>query len=131
MGFIAATFWDGKASVDFHELTLVAPQFGSLEGLNFEEWIEFLWYFITLLLGDFQEASSVGTSLDKDLSRWSYRPRIIWDLGIISSFSLILIVDSKASLALLEDKQSLGRVDCNVPIFDVLFWISLVLTHYF
>jgi hypothetical protein len=43
--------------------------------------------------------------------------RLVWDPGIILSFSLIHLVDYRVVMELLEDKQSLGMEDCNVPIF--------------
>ena len=52
------------------------------------------------------------------LSRGCYRsPRIIWDPGIIPRFSWFSLNDCGVALALLEDKQSLAREDCNVPFF--------------
>jgi hypothetical protein len=43
--------------------------------------------------------------------------RLVWDPGITLSFSLVQLVDHRVVMALLEDKQYLGREDCNVPIF--------------
>jgi hypothetical protein len=41
---------------------------------------------------------------------------VVWDLGIIFSFSLVQSMERQVVMALLEDKQYLGREDCNVPI---------------
>ena len=42
---------------------------------------------------------------------------MVWDPRITLGFSLVQLVDRMVEVALLEDKQSLGRGDCNVPIF--------------
>jgi hypothetical protein len=42
--------------------------------------------------------------------------RLVWDPRIIISFSLVQLVVPMGVMALLEDKQSLGREDCHVPI---------------
>lgn len=41
--------------------------------------------------------------------------RLTWDPGIILDFNLVQSVDCGVVLALLEDKQSLGKEDCNSP----------------
>jgi hypothetical protein len=43
--------------------------------------------------------------------------RLVWDPGITLSFNLVQLVDHRIVMALLEEKQYLGREDCNVPIF--------------
>jgi hypothetical protein len=48
---------------------------------------------------------------------------LVWDPGIILNFSLVQSVDCNIVMALFEDNQSLGREDCNVPIFGVYFSI--------
>jgi hypothetical protein len=50
-------------------------------------------------------------------SRFSTSFKLVWDPGIILSFSLVQLVDHMVVMALFEDKQYLGREDCNVPIF--------------
>jgi hypothetical protein len=76
---------------------------------------------ISLPIGSIQVASCVSTLLDNALSRGCFTSfRLVWDPGIILSFSLVQLVDHRVVMALLEDKQSLGREDCNVPIFGFL-----------
>jgi hypothetical protein len=50
-------------------------------------------------------------------SRCSVSFILVWDPRIIISFSLVQFFVPMGVMALLEDKQSLGREDCNVPIF--------------
>jgi hypothetical protein len=91
---------------------------GFLEEKFSEGLTEFLQYLIALLIGSIQEASCVSTLQDNALSRGCFTSsRLVWDPGIILNFSLVQLVDHKVVMALLEDKQSLGREDCNVPIF--------------
>jgi hypothetical protein len=40
-----------------------------------------------------------------------------WDPGIIFRFNLVQLMEHEVVMALLEDKKSLGREDCNVLIF--------------
>jgi hypothetical protein len=47
--------------------------------------------------------------------------RLAWYLGIIISFSLVQPVDHRVVMELLEDKQSLGMKEFNVPIFQFPF----------
>jgi hypothetical protein len=43
--------------------------------------------------------------------------RLVWDPWTILSFISVHLVDHRVVMALLEDKQYLGREDYNVPIF--------------
>lgn len=43
--------------------------------------------------------------------------RLVWDPGIIISFSLVQFVVPMGVMALLEEMQSLGRENYHVPIF--------------
>ena len=52
--------------------------------------------------------------------------RLVWDPRIILNFNLVQLVDRKVVMALLEDKQSLGREDCNVPIFGFPYYATRV-----
>jgi hypothetical protein len=47
--------------------------------------------------------------------------RVVWDPGIIFSFSLDQSMEHQVMMALLEDKKSLGREDFSCPHF----WVSL------
>ena len=81
----------------------------SCDGTSFTPWL------VTLLIGRFHGISCEGTVQCSALSRRCYRsPRIVWDLGIIPGFSWFSLIDCGVALALLEDKQSLAREDCNV-----------------
>jgi hypothetical protein len=78
----------------------------------------FLQYIIALLIDNIQVASCVSTLLDSALRKGCFTSsRLVWDLGIILNFSLVQLVDRRVVMALLEDKQSLVREDCNIPIF--------------
>jgi hypothetical protein len=114
----SATDKDETASFYFQEFTLVVHWIGFLKE-QFSEWLtEFLEYLIALLIGSIQEASCVSTLQDSALSSGCFTSsKMVWDSGIILNFSLVQLVDRKVIMALLEDKQSLGREDCNVPIF--------------
>ena len=80
------------------------------DGTSFTAWL------VTLLIGGFYGISCDGTVRCSALSRGCYiSPRIIWDPGIIPRFSWFSLIDCGVALALLEDKQSLVREDCNVP----------------
>jgi hypothetical protein len=46
---------------------------------------------------------------------------MVWDPGIIFSFSLEQSMEHQVMMALLEDKQSLGREDLSCPHF----WVPL------
>ena len=70
---------------------------------------------VTLLIGGFHCDGTVQCSA---LSRGCYKsPRIIWDPRIIPRFSWFSLIDCGVALALLEDKQSLAREDCDVSFF--------------
>ena len=85
----------------FHEV--------SCDGTSFTAWL------VTLLIGGFHGKFCDGTVQCSALTRGCYRsPRIIWDPGIIHRFSWFSLIDCGLELALLEDKQSLAREDCNV-----------------
>jgi hypothetical protein len=47
--------------------------------------------------------------------------RVVWDPGIIFSFSLVQLMERQVVMALLEDKKSLGREDFSCPHF----WVPL------
>jgi hypothetical protein len=91
---------------------------GFLEEQFYEGLIDFLWYLVALLIDSIQESSCVSTLQDNALSSGCFTSsRMVWNLGIILNFSLVQLVDCKVMMALFEDKQSLGREECNVPIF--------------
>jgi hypothetical protein len=91
---------------------------GVLGGIFYEGWTEYLQYLFSLLIGGLHEASCVSTLQDNIVGgRCSMSFRLVWDPGITLSFSLVQLVDHRILMALLEDKQTLGREDCNVPIF--------------
>jgi hypothetical protein len=70
-------------------------------------------------------ASCVSTLQDNFLRRGCFTSsRLVWDPGIILDFSLVNHVDRKVVMELFEDKQSLGREECNVPIFGFFFSAS-------
>jgi hypothetical protein len=54
-------------------------------------------------------------------SRCSTSFRLVWDPGIIISFSLVQLMECQVMMALIEDKQSLGREDLSCPHF----WVPL------
>jgi hypothetical protein len=102
---------EARASFFFHEIGSLVEQF-------FEGLIELLQYRVALLIDSIQEASYVSTLSDHALSRGCFTSsKLVWDPGIIFSFSLVQSMERQVVMALLEDKQSLGREDCNVPIF--------------
>ena len=76
----------------------------------------FIAWLVTPIIGGFHGISCDGTMQCSSLSRGCYKyPRIIWDPGIIPRFSWLILIDCGFALALLEDKQSLAREDCNIP----------------
>ena len=80
------------------------------DGTSFTAWL------VTLLRGGFYGISYDGTVQCSALRRGCYKYlRIIWDPRIIPRFSWFSLIDYGVALALLEDKQSLAREDCNVP----------------
>jgi hypothetical protein len=50
-------------------------------------------------------------------SRCSTSFRLVWDPGITLSLSLVRLIDHRVLMEFLEDKKTLGKEDCNVPIF--------------
>jgi hypothetical protein len=91
---------------------------GFLEEQFFEGLTESLQYRIALLIASIQEASYVSTLQDSALRSGCFTSsRMVWDPRIILNFNLVQLVDCKVMTTLLKDKQSLGREDCNVPIF--------------
>jgi hypothetical protein len=79
--------------------------------------IELLQERVGLLIDDIQEASYVHTLQDHTLSGGCFTSsRVVWNPGIIFSFSLVQLMEHQFVMTLLEDKQSLGREDCNVLI---------------
>jgi hypothetical protein len=116
--------WDPRISIldssTINTKTRVSSCFneiGSLTKQFFKGLIELLQYRVALLSSRVQEASYVRTLPDHALSRGYFTSsRVVWDPGIIFSFSLAQSMERQVVMALLEDKQSLGREDCNVPI---------------
>ena len=96
--------------IDNLVISRVCFQEVSCDGTSFTPWL------VTLIIGGFSGISCDGTVQCSALSRGCYRsPRIIWDTGIMPRFSWFSLIDYGVALALLEDKQSLAREDCNVP----------------
>jgi hypothetical protein len=80
--------------------------------------IELLQYRVSLLIDSIQEVSYVSTlPTTRQAEYASHLPRVVWDPGIIFSFSLVQSMGHLVVMVLLEDKKSLGREDCDVPIF--------------
>jgi hypothetical protein len=52
--------------------------------------------------------------------------RSVWDPGIMLSFSWVQFVEYQVVMALLEDKQSLGREDYHVPIFGFPYYVARI-----
>jgi hypothetical protein len=66
----------------------------------------------------------VSTLQDNTLSRGCFTSfRLVWDPGISFSFILVQLVDRMVEVELLEEKQSLGREDCNFPIFGFPYYV--------
>jgi hypothetical protein len=73
---------------------------------------------ISLLIGGLQEAPFVSTLHDSIVGgRCSTYFRLVWDPLITLGFILVQVVDHRVVMEFLEDRKSLGREDCNVPIF--------------
>jgi hypothetical protein len=107
-----------RASFFSHEV-------GSLVEQYIDELIELLKYRVALLFGGFQEASYVSTLPCHALSRGCFKYyKVIWDLGIIFSFSLDQSMERQVMMALLEDKKSLGSEDLPCPHFCVPMFCS-------
>jgi hypothetical protein len=95
----------------FHEIGSLVEQF-------FEGLIELLQYRLFYLSSSIQKVSYVSTLSDHALSGGCFTSsKVVWDPSIIFSFSMVQLMEHQVVVALLEDKQSLGREDCNVPIF--------------
>jgi hypothetical protein len=74
----------------FQEFTPGVQGIGSLVERFFEELTEFLQCRVALLIDSTQEASYVSTLPDSELSRGYFTSsRLVWDPGIIFSFSLV------------------------------------------
>jgi hypothetical protein len=102
-----------RASFFSHEIGSLAENY--IDGL-----IELLQHRVALLVGGFQEASYVSTLSDHALSGGCFTSyRVVWDPGIIFSFSLDQPMEHQVMMALLEDKQYLGREDLSCPHFWV------------
>jgi hypothetical protein len=109
----------------FQEFTTRVHGIGFLEEQFSEELTEFLQYLIALLTDSIQEAPRASTLQDSALIRGCFTSsRLVWDPGITLSFNLVQLVDRMVEVALLEDKQSLGREDCNVPIFGFPYYAT-------
>jgi hypothetical protein len=109
---------EGRADSYFQEFSHMVLWVGSLEEPFSEGWIRFLQCMVALPISSIQVASCVSALLDNDLRRGCFTSfRLVWDPGIILSFGLVQLVDHRVVMALFEDNQSLGREDCNVPIF--------------
>ena len=71
---------------------------------------------LVISIGCFREVFGDGTMQCIALRIRCYiYPRIVWDPRIILGLSWFNLIDCGVALALLEDKQSLVREDCNVP----------------
>jgi hypothetical protein len=78
---------------------------------------------VALLVGYFQEASHVSSLPNHALSKGFFTfYKVVWHPGIIFSFSLDQSMECYVMMALLEDKQSLGREDLSCPHF----WVPLL-----
>jgi hypothetical protein len=109
---------NGRAGIYFQELIHMEHWIGVLGGIFYEGWTGYLHYFFSLLIGGLQEASCVSTLQDNIVAGMcSIYFKLVWDPCIIFSFSLVQLMEHQVMMALLEDKQSLGREHCNVPIF--------------
>jgi hypothetical protein len=81
---------DGRASCYFQEPIHMEQWIGFLGGIFYEGWTESSQYLISLLNSGLQEASCVSTLQDNIVGgRCSTSFRLVWDLGIIISFSLV------------------------------------------
>jgi hypothetical protein len=110
---ISTTDRDGRASPYSQEFVLMVHWVGSLEEPFSEGLIKLLQFMISLLICSIQMASCVSTLQDSALSRGCFTSsKLVWDPGIILSFSLVQLIDCRVVMALLEDKL---REDCNVP----------------
>jgi hypothetical protein len=79
--------------------------FGFLEEQFSEGLTEFLQYLIALLIDSIQEASCVSNLQNNALRRGFFTSsKLVWDPGIILSFSLLQLVDRKVVTVLLEYK---------------------------
>jgi len=77
-----------------------------------------LQYMIVLVINSIWVAACVSTWQDNALSRGCFiSSRLVWDPGIILRYRLVQPIDCMVVMGFLEDKQSLGREDYNVPIF--------------
>jgi hypothetical protein len=47
--------------------------------------------------------------------------RLVWDPGFTLSFILVHLVDHRILMALCEEKKTLGREGCNIPIFGFTY----------
>jgi hypothetical protein len=80
---------------------------------------------VALLVGSFQEASYVNTLPDDVLSGGCFTSyRVVWQLGIVFSFSMDHLMEHQVMMELLEEKQYLGReyLSCThfwVPLFYI------------
>jgi hypothetical protein len=113
---------DGRESCYFQEPIHMAKWISFLGGTFYEEYTESSQYLVSLLIGGLQGAPGVSTLQDNIVGgRCSTSFRMVWDPGIIISFSWVQLVVPMGVMALLEDKQSLGREDLSCPHF----WIPL------
>jgi hypothetical protein len=102
----------------FQELIHMEQWIGVLGGSFYEGWTEYLQYLFALLISGLHETSWMSTLQDNIVgNRCSTSFRLVWDPRITLNFGLVQPIDHRVVMALLEDKQSLGREDCNVPIF--------------
>jgi hypothetical protein len=92
---------------------------------------------IVVSINSIQVASCVSTLQENALSRGCFiSSRLVWDPRIILSFILVQLIDHRVVMEFLEDNKSLGREDCNVPIFGFLalqlemtLWVYVSLTR--
>jgi len=81
-----------------------------------------LQYPFAIHIDSIQEASCFSTLQNSALRKECFKSsKLVWDPGIILSFSLVHPVDRKVVMALLDDKKYLGREECNVPICGFSF----------
>jgi hypothetical protein len=109
---------EARASFFLHEI-------GSLEEQFVDELMKLLQHRRALLVGGFQETSYVSTLPNHAMSGGCFTSyKVVWDLDIISSFSLDQSMGHHIVMALLEDKQYLGREDLSCTHFLVPLFCS-------
>jgi hypothetical protein len=113
-----------EAECYFQEFSHEMHESGSLVERLVDGLTEFLQYHVALPISNIQTKTFyASTSPNSELrggcftsSRW------VWDPGIMFSFSWVQLAECQVLMELLEDKQSLGREDCHVPIFGFPYY---------